>query len=65
MQFRIDNMACDGCVKTVTETIQGLDPQARIAMDPAARTVSVETVAPQPDIERALAAAGYPARATG
>ncbi|MCO6386682.1 heavy-metal-associated domain-containing protein [Aliihoeflea sp. 40Bstr573] len=62
MQFKIEKMACGGCVKTVTATVTAMDPAASVEADTAARTVKIETTASGPAIERALADAGYPAQ---
>lgn len=62
MQFKIEKMACGGCVKTVTATVTAMDPAARVEADTVARTVKIETTASAPAIERALADAGYPAQ---
>lgn len=61
MQFRVERMACGGCARTIAEAIAGLDGTAKVAADPAARTLRVETAAPEAEVRRALAAAGYPA----
>ena len=47
MKLRIDDMSCEGCARSVTRTIQRLDPEAEVAADGEA-------------LVRALAAAGYP-----
>lgn len=61
MHFRISNMACGGCVRGVTKAIQSLDPAAEIVADPSSRTVEVTSGRARADIERVLAAAGFPA----
>lgn len=63
MRLHIAKMACDGCVKTVTQAIESLDPAAKVTADMAARDVTVETAAAREAVEKALAAVGYPARA--
>lgn len=63
MRLHIAKMACGGCVKSVTEAVQKLDPAARVQADLSARIVSVESRAPQAALEKALATAGYPATA--
>ncbi len=61
MQFRIQNMTCGGCARSVTRAIQSLDPAANVAADLPSRIVRVTSEQPQAEIERALAAAGFPA----
>ena len=63
MKFHIAKMSCGGCVQTVTEAIAAVDPQAKVSADLASRTVDVETSADSGSIGKALADAGYPARA--
>ena len=63
MKLHIAKMACGGCVQTVTEAIAAVDPQAKVSADLGALTVSVDTTADLGRIEKALADAGYPARA--
>ncbi len=63
MQFRIDRLSCGGCVKTVSAVIAALDPGARIEVDLAAKTLSLDTAVPVAAVQDALRAAGYPATA--
>lgn len=62
MHFKIEKMACGGCVKTVTAAVTAIDPAARIEADTSIRTVKIETTASAPAVARALAKAGYPAQ---
>lgn len=61
MQFRIEDMTCGGCARSVTAAIRALDPAAVVEADPPARRVTVQTAAPQAAIMAALAEAGFPA----
>lgn len=61
MRFRIQNMTCGGCARGVTNAIQSVDPTANVVADPPTRIVEVTSDRPQAEIERALAAAGFPA----
>ena len=61
MDFRIENMTCGGCARSVARAIQSVDPHARIETNPAARTVKVETTASSAAVRQVLEAAGYPA----
>jgi copper chaperone len=62
LRFNIPDMACDGCVQTVTRVITRLDPAAKVEADTKDRTIRVVTLRPPADIERSLTAAGYPPR---
>jgi copper chaperone len=59
IRFNIPDMACDGCVQTVTRAITKLDPAAKVEADTQDRTIRVVTLRPSADIERSLTAAGY------
>ena len=62
MQFHIENMTCDGCVRGVTRAIHSIDPGAEVKADPPARTLTVQSDKAQADFLPALAAAGFDAR---
>ena len=63
MQFHVADMACDGCVKAITQAILAIDPGALVSADLDSQMVRVNTRADQSEIAQALSAAGYPARA--
>ncbi|MBY4898625.1 heavy-metal-associated domain-containing protein [Cupriavidus sp. AU9028] len=63
MQFHLENMTCGGCARTVTKTIQSIDPTATIVTDPPTRRVEVQTAVSEKQIAAALSAAGFPPRA--
>ena len=60
MRFHVENMTCEGCVRSVTKVIQKLDPAAEVKVDLAAKSVEVRTDRPSADIEAALDKVGYP-----
>lgn len=62
MELTLPDMTCGHCVKTVTQTVQKLDPQARVAADLATHRVSIETQADPQKVKAALAEEGYPAQ---
>lgn len=64
MDFKIENMTCGGCAKSVTKAIQSVDPAAKIETDSASRMVKVETSATAAAVQQVLQEAGYPAVAT-
>jgi copper chaperone len=63
MKFRIDNMTCGGCARSVTRTIQKLDPDAQVEIDVESRRVVVRSQASPEALTSALDAAGFPAAA--
>ena len=64
MQFRIEDMTCEGCVRSVTRAIQSLDPTAQVQVDLASRRVEVTSTAAGEQISAALQAAGFTPQAT-
>ena len=62
MRFQVPDMSCSACVRHINAAVTSLDPQAKVEVDLDTHSVSITTTASQPDIEKALAAAGYPAR---
>ena len=45
MQFHLEDMTCGGCARTVTKTIQTIDPNAKIVTD---RRPAVSRSRPRP-----------------
>jgi len=60
-EVTVPAMTCGHCVKTVTTTVQRLDPQAKVSTDLATHQVRVDTSASRETVLRALADEGYPA----
>ena len=60
LELTLPAMTCGHCVKTVTATLQRLDPQAQVNADLATHRVRVETSAARDAVVKALAAEGYP-----
>ncbi|HEV2604434.1 MAG TPA: heavy-metal-associated domain-containing protein [Microvirga sp.] len=59
--FQIPTMTCGGCVKAVTRTLQGVDPQATVEAELARHEVRVRSSASEAALKSALEKAGYPA----
>ena len=59
--LNVPDMTCGHCKATVETALRGVDADADILVDLAAKTVSVTSKAPTPALINALAAAGYPA----
>lgn len=62
IELTLPGMTCGHCVRTVTRTVQRLDPAARVAADLAQHKVQVESQLTRERIVAALAAEGYPAQ---
>ena len=61
MRFKIENMTCGGCARSVTRAIQKVDPGAEVAIDVEARLVEVRSAKAAGEVARALDAVGFPA----
>jgi copper chaperone len=60
MQFRIDNMTCGGCARSVTKTIQKVDPAAEVEVDLDTKLVEVRSSRDGGAFAAALVEAGFP-----
>lgn len=60
MQFQIDMMTCDGCVRSLTRAITRLDAAAEVRADLRTKTVTVASGKSEQDIVAALTEAGFP-----
>lgn len=58
--FNLPDMSCGHCVAAITEAIQAVDAQARIAIDRDHRTADVDSDLPRDVLAAALTEAGYP-----
>jgi copper chaperone CopZ len=65
MQFHIPDMACDGCLRSVTLAIRDVDPGAQVTGDLGRRRVEVASVAARDRLAAALSGIGYPPTLTG
>lgn len=62
-EFVLPDMTCGHCVKSVTQTVQQVDPQAQVAVDLPSHRVTITSAATTLDTVRlaqALTDAGYP-----
>jgi len=59
IEFNIEAMSCNHCVKAVTEAVKAVDPQATVEVDLATKRVRVESQAPSSKLAAALDEAGY------
>lgn len=64
MKFRIESMTCGGCARSVTKTIQSVDPEAQVEIDVSARSVDIRSSRAPTAFASALAAVGYPVAET-
>lgn len=61
MKFRIENMTCGGCTKSVSKAIASVDPKADISFDLSKRVIEFESGESEYLFTLALASEGYPA----
>jgi copper chaperone len=59
LELTLPTMTCGHCVKAVTETVQRLDPAARLSFDLPQHKVSIESGAAPQHIVEALTEEGY------
>lgn len=62
MQFQVDKLSCQHCVRAVTEAIRARDADATVAVDLALKQVAVTSALPAELVIEALLDEGYPAR---
>jgi copper chaperone len=60
IEFNVQGISCNHCVRAVTEAVRSIDPQARVDVDLAGHKVSVDSSRPREEVAAALAGAGYP-----
>jgi len=58
--FTLPDMSCGHCKSTVTQTVQRIDPAARVEVDLGTKQVRIESRLPPADFARALSEEGYP-----
>jgi copper chaperone len=63
IELHLPDMSCGHCVRSITEVVRRLDPQAQVQTDLATRTARFETQADEQALRRALDEEGYPAEA--
>ncbi len=59
IEMTLPDMTCGHCVRTVTETIQRVDPQAQVQVELPAHRVRIESAQPREPFAQALADEGY------
>ena len=58
-ELTLPTMTCGHCVKTVTETVRGVDAQAAVEFDLAQHKVTITSSLPRATFELALRDIGY------
>ena len=58
--FKVDDMTCGHCVRTITQAVKGVDAGATLRIDLASHRVEIDTAkADQRQLQAAIADAGY------
>jgi copper chaperone len=61
IELTLPTMTCDHCVRTVTDTVRRVDPQASLDIRLPEHRVRIESQRPADEFRRALADEGYAA----
>ena len=61
IELKLPDMTCGHCVRTVTATVQRVDPAASLKVDLPTHQVLIESAQPRQAFVQALADEGYPA----
>jgi copper chaperone len=60
IELTLPDMTCGHCAKTVTATVQQVDPAAQLTIDLPSHKVAIESTQPAQAFAAALAEEGYP-----
>jgi copper chaperone len=64
-RFAVPDMHCDGCVRSITRAIQGVDPAAEVNADLDARTIAIASGSDSAALQAAIEEAGFTVRPAG
>lgn len=59
LKLKVSDMKCDKCATKIRESIQVMEPNAKIGVDLDSKTVTVDSGASDESIKQAIVAAGY------
>jgi copper chaperone len=59
LNFNVPGMTCGHCARTITSTIQEIDPAAQVSIDLQSKKVEVASSAPPQQLRAAIEGAGY------
>jgi copper chaperone len=63
MLLKVEKMTCNHCVRSVTNAVKGVDPNADVTVDLPSGTVRVKTTADTEAVAAAIRDEGYPVKA--
>jgi len=58
-ELQVEGMSCEGCVRSVTKSVQSVDGNAKVDVDVASKKVRVESQASLDAVKAAIGDAGY------
>lgn len=58
-QYRVPEIHCDGCIRSLTGAVRDLDDQATVDADLTTKLVRVRTTANEGDVAEAMRGAGF------
>ncbi len=61
INLNVKEMACGGCVKSITEALTALDAEAAVEADLEKGTVAVQSSLPAETVRQTIEEAGFPA----
>ncbi|MGL4621687.1 heavy-metal-associated domain-containing protein [Chroococcidiopsis sp.] len=59
LKLTVPDIKCDDCAETITEYIHTMAPDAKVDVDVAAKTVTVESTASEETIKQSIVAGGF------
>ncbi len=60
IEFEVKDMSCGHCVGVVTQTVQRIDPDAKVEVDLGSKKVTIKSDQDRAAFAAALTEAGYP-----
>ena len=60
LSLKVSGMTCGGCINAVTRAVQSQDPQAKVQVDLATQTVTLETSLSPEKASELITDAGFP-----
>ena len=59
LTLKVPDMTCGHCAETVEKAVKSVDPAAKVEVDLAQKTVTIETTAQEDRISDVVRSAGY------
>lgn len=59
-QLQVEHMTCGHCVSAVTRAVQAVDAGAKVNVDLASKTVTIDSATALAPLRSAIADAGFP-----